>query len=812
MSPPRRPSSLAFIVLGLLAVAVAGCDCGAVPVAGCNSSSECAADETCTNMRCVARSDIDAGAGVDAPMAPGDDAYLCPAIRQCGGACCAIGQSCGGGSCCATEELCGGDCCGAGERCDRDRCVLDCGTDGVLCGEGAAAACCAMGELCYLAACITPGPACATSAECPDGQYCESTAGRCLPRAMGTACEYRPPVGPFELAEEWSWSSDPDVLPTHDQVMMAPMVASLTDDDGDGDYDRDDDPDVIFSTFQRPSGTSQDYWGDGILRAVRGDTGARIWPTSDPGYRVTPGAELAIGDVDPASPGPEIAVCAGGVRRPVATGAHLLLIAADGTLLRRFDTGASLVPCNFDAPAIGDVDGDGVAEILVRYQLAHADGTVTTLRATPGNGAYYHTLADVDEDGDLEIVSSGITYHHDGTVLWDRTAAGALGPAIALGGNVAVGDLDLDGDAELVVITGGDHSVQVLDAATGATVWGPTDINPLDDASVRSDVMADMSAGRGGGPPTIANFDDDPNPEIAFAGGFAYVIFNHDGTRLWYDVTVDRSSRVTGSSIFDFEGDGIAEVLYNDERTFRVYRGTDGMELLSFCNTSGTLREYPIVADVDGDDHAEIVLMQNNYAFGCLDGTPSGTGIRVFGHPRNEWVRTRRIWNQHAYSVTNIADDGTVPRMAERNWDTSGLNNFRQNVQTEGIFDAPDLVLRDLVASTRSCPTSLQLSVRVVNQGAAGAPAGIPVTFYDVTSGARVLIGRVETTRRLLPGESELVTLPMPFSIAAGMEAATFRFEAVLNDPADMPREDFHECREDNDGAGPIEAACPEVG
>src|SRR5690606_3961388 len=151
--------------------------------------------------------------------------------------------------------------------------------------------------------------------------------------------------------------------------------------------------------------------------------------------------------------------------------------------------------------------------------------------------------------------------------------------------------------------------------------------NPPEMAGVIATVDASRpTPGVGGGPPTIANFDDDPNPEIAFAGGFAYVIFEHDGTRKWYRETVDRSSRQTGSSIFDFEGDGIAEVLYNDERSFRVYRGPDGVTLDERCSTSGTLREYPIVVDVDNDDHAEVVLMSNNYAFGCLDGSASRTG------------------------------------------------------------------------------------------------------------------------------------------------------------------------------------------
>ena len=37
------------------------------------------------------------------------------------------------------------------------------------------------------------------------------------------------------------------------------------------------------------------------------------------------------------------------------------------------------------------------------------------------------------------------------------------------------------------------------------------------------------------------------------------------------------------------EGDGRAEVVYNDELQLRVYRGTDGMVIFNACSTSGTL-------------------------------------------------------------------------------------------------------------------------------------------------------------------------------------------------------------------------------
>ncbi|HJL19731.1 MAG TPA: hypothetical protein RMH99_28975 [Sandaracinaceae bacterium LLY-WYZ-13_1] len=786
----------------LASLLLVGCDCSANPDrppgtegAPCAGDDECNAGLRCRDGVCTPLPDA---AGFDA--GGGADAGECPASRICGDACCAAGESCGGDRCCLPEERCGGICCGEDQTCEADRCVLECADDQVACGAGADAVCCASGDVCYFGECLTPGRACERSSECADGEYCEGTVMRCLPRAMGEDCEYRPETGDLELDEEWHWSGDADVLPSHHQIMMAPMVANLTDDDGDGDIDADDVPDVVFHSF-----TGSNYWSDGVLRAIRGSDGARLWPASDPGYRTSPGGELAIADVDPSSPGPEILACSPSDRAstPRQPG-HLMLIAADGSLIRRFDTAPNDVPCGFDAPAVGDMNGDGIPEIVVRFVIAHADGTVVQrIRDLRGAGGPYNTLADVDPDPDLELVGSDGAYDYDGTPVWERVGE------LPSSRSIAVADLDLDGGPELVMIGDG-HFIRAVSAETGADVWGPTDINPPELASV----VAANGNPSGGGPPTIANFDDDPNPEIAFAGGFAYVIFGHDGSRQWYFETQDRSSRATGSSIFDFEGDGVAEVLYNDEVFFRVFRGPDGSVLYDECNTSGTLREFPIVVDVDNDDQAEIVLMENDYATSlvCPAGEgDNGHGIHVFGHPRGQWVRTRRIFNQHTYHVTNIEEDGTVPMRETRNWTVENLNNFRQNVQPEGLFDAPDAVLADLTASTRSCPTAIGLSVRVVNRGAAGMPAGIPVTFYRDEGGTRTLLGRATTTRPLLPGESELLELTPDFAVPAGMESEVFTFVAVVNDPDDMPVPTFNQCRTENDEAEAIEVVCPSI-
>jgi hypothetical protein len=126
-------------------------------------------------------------------------------------------------------------------------------------------------------------------------------------------------------------------------------------------------------------------------------------------------------------------------------------------------------------------------------------------------------------------------------------------------------------------------------------------------------------------------------------------------TVLWFQPTQDCSSAFTGSSVFDFDGNGKAEVVYADELYMRIYDGTTGEILTQVCNTSGTLHEYPLVADIDGDSQADIVVTSNSYSgLTCPIEMAKTQGVRVFGDTKGQWVRTRRVWNQHAYHVTNV--------------------------------------------------------------------------------------------------------------------------------------------------------------
>lgn len=99
-------------------------------------------------------------------------------------------------------------------------------------------------------------------------------------------------------------------------------------------------------------------------------------------------------------------------------------------------------------------------------------------------------------------------------------------------------------------------------------------------------------------------------------------------------------------------------------------------------------------------------------------------------------MRSRTIWNQHAYAVTNVNDDGTVPSTSAwvENWTTAGLNNFRQNVP--GTADGT--AIGDVTAQAGPFFTcsggAAVFSSPVCNRGTAPIGANIPVGFYVGTT------------------------------------------------------------------------------
>lgn len=667
------------------------------------------------------------------------------------------------GMACPSSRQCGQGCCTVDEACVLEQCLPPCAS-GVRCGADLAT-CCSMGDVCISNACTTPGATCLDSFDCAQGDYCEPTIGQCLP-TPAVACEVRPQPAPIALDIEWHWqgvSSEP----TYKRLLVTPAVA---------DIDLDMIPDVVFSAYD--DGCS----GDGILTAIDGATGVEKWAVTDPQYRVECSAHPAIGNLDS---DPELEVVA------IAEGTGgILAFDHDGSFLWRYDMGSADDRHDLSALSLADVNSDGTTEVILGGLVVNHDGTTLVdhgmlgLNWTDGSSPI-STVADLDGDGVMELIGGGRVLRLDGTVVWEDFSGSRDGyPAVA--------DFFGDGQPDIVSIRTGE--ARIYEALTGTLLFGP---------------IAIPGGGRGG-PPTVADFDGDGNPEFSTAGNGKYAVYDPDcqgapdaafcpsqrTDGILWDIDVqDLSSNATGSSVFDFEEDGRAEVIYNDECSLYVLDGVTGNILLQRANSSRTGTENPIVVDVDGDNNSEIVVPANDDQLG-RDGCATGTfGLFAFGDPNDNWVRTRRVWNQHSYHVTNIQGDGGIPMLEPTNWLDPDLNNFRQNVQGEGVFNAPDLQVDFVRLGDATCSGTLEanVSVRISNQGALGVGAGVTVRVYAVKNGETmpVEIGVIQTTKILLPGAFE--DLLAQWTIPQDFVDAGFEIFAEID-----PDNSVGECIEDN--------------
>jgi hypothetical protein len=549
--------------------------------------------------------------------------------------------------------------------------------------------------------------------DCPDGTQPGYGA------TINKDCVNEVETGTFTPVEEWSVGSFATAN-SYNNVMMQPIVASLTDDDGDGDIDEDDVPDIIVTSYAGSSWTSA-----GVVRAFHGDGSGEIWSQSSSGIQGS--GSLAAGDID----NDGVVEIIGVTPSPH----QVVALDHDGTEKWRSATITQASTCYAAAPALADLEGDGDVEIVVGNVVLEHDGSVRFTGAGDSNGWCASFPVDLFGDGEMEIVAGDVLYSADGATLWNSTASD---------GYPAVADFDLDGVPEIVISNS--TGVSLLNALTGNVLWSAS------------------SAGQG--PPTVADYDGDGYPEVGVAGTSTYTVLDTDGSRLWQNATTDASSGRTGSSVFDFEGDGVAEVIYADEYTVWVFSGVDGsVKLQETDHTSWTWIEYAVVADVDGDNQAEIVAPH-----GSIGGSTAGAvyGLTVIGDADGSWQPGRKIWNQHAYSITNVDDDGGIPRSPDLNW--LSFNNFRSGDLTAGGgVDAPDALAEGEVCEVDCDEGLLVVWVHPGNIGADDSVAGGTLGLYVETGAGRTLAAS-ETLGALAVGEFQ--------------EAV--RFEVVGWDPAEV--------------------------
>ncbi len=650
----------------------------------------------------------------------------------------------------------------------------------ITCGE----ICCENNQVCINDSCQDISDTnCNEDSDCDANQFCDFISSKCMNMDNADSCTYHPEI-PDQLTPliKWSWPNTSTAEPTYKQVMTTPLVANINDDNGDGVVDLKDIPDVIFSSFNF---ALNHYNTNGIIRVVDGKTGNDIANNINLS-KVIPVAQMAVGDIDNDGQN-EIIAYESGTTKTVAYRYNL-----ETNLLEEVwkSPVASAEGYTWGGQAIADVDHDGKPEVITQYHILNGeDGTIQC--TFPSSIGTIPMVEDVNDDGIMDVINGDKIYSGNDCTLLPNLSTG-------LGGHSALADLDLDGIPEIIIINSGHLYIF--------------------DLLLNSKIDAFSIGDSGGGPPTAANFKRDvvdgvvvpieeDKLEIAVAGNDYYSVIkpdfeNRTATFVWKKNTDDKSSRVTGSSLFDFEGDGIAEVLYADECYFRIYNGEDGSERFKILNSSGTTHEYPIVADVDNDGKSEVIVISNNYssisgdAWQTKCGWPvaGGTnGVRVFEDSNNRWVRTRRIWNQHTYHITNINEDGSIPQNEEHNWDL--YNNYRLNSQGKGVFNAPDLEITSIESSRVDCPAlSFHLKITILNKGSLSVASELPISIYK---GSRTtpteILGTIKTTKYLKPGEKETLT----FSFTPTNPDSNYNIFAIADDKGNGVGE-YNECNENN--------------
>ncbi len=252
------------------------------------------------------------------------------------------------------------------------------------------------------------------------------------------------------------------------------------------------------------------------------------------------------------------------------------------------------------APAAGDLDHDGLPEIVVVDQNGwlyawHGDGTEVA-------------------DGDGDPSTDGVLRRFPDTPWWQVQA-----PALA--------DLDGDGRDEILVGTQ-DSTFYVLDGTTGADEPGWP--RPLGSFA--------------GGGVAVGDIDGDGDLEVVVPSRSSEVYaLHHDDTVLWLRYLPQNLFFNPSPALADLDGDGTLETLLPSSNGRLYAIDAAGQDVPGWPVTYSTTfytESSPVVADLDGDGGPDVVLGDEsgrvgawNAAGSMLDGFPLVVRDAVRGTP-----------------------------------------------------------------------------------------------------------------------------------------------------------------------------------
>lgn len=353
---------------------------------------------------------------------------------------------------------------------------------------------------------------------------------------------------------------------------------------------------------------------------------------------------------------------------------------------------------NVGTVALGDIDGDGKADIVQTNQGSNSvtilrnnsstgdisfDFNTTTL--TTGSQPYFAAVGDLDNDGLLDIAVTNFAAASV-SVFRNTSTAGNVSFAAKIdfptGSNptsVAIRDLDNDGKAEMVVSNSSGNSVSVR---RNTSVPGAISF------------AANVNFTTGGNPNEVAlaDVDGDGKAEIVTANSSTNTVSILRNTSsaggLTFAAKKDYPAGTTpkGVAIGDLNGDGKPELAVLNlgsfsSATFSVYRNNCSPGTISFAkndfSTGGSAQRIAI-ADMDGNGVPDIATAgrygSSDYGISVCRNTSTATTLNFDGP---DYYLTGNYCT--GIALGDLTGDGK-PDMVAANFGSSSISVFRNRV------------------------------------------------------------------------------------------------------------------------------------
>ena len=366
----------------------------------------------------------------------------------------------------------------------------------------------------------------------------------------------------------------------------------------------------------------------------------------------------------------------------------------DGTWLQR-DVGATNAGAR--AIAIGDWDGDGDADIAsaggtgaggtCEIVVWQNDGTPFdsvwsgSQVGTGTNWLFALTAADLDNDGDLDLVNGGgtdndyevVAWQNDGSPFSGGWALATLGSSVANVQAVAAGDLDGDGDVDIVSGSESGEDYELI-------AWENTLLHrnmPFDGDGSPTGTSADNINAL-----AIVDLDGDGDPDVITGAGsdatVNVVAWQNNGSPFdgtWNSSDIGAAgSDVWAVAVGDLDNDGRPDVVSGASSTPRLQVWQNDGTPFSGTWSNCTLTDPPAavnalaLADLDNDGDLDLIVGTGLNLPHVLQGYDPNSAYRVDVY-ENDGTPFDCSWNSvstmsvisyavHALAVGDLDNDG----------------------------------------------------------------------------------------------------------------------------------------------------------